>query len=113
MELVINDNMFNVKSVLTSKDIQKGMMGRNFDESFDGVLFVLEDGEHYFWMKNCITHLDIVYIQDGVVSKIHHNCEPCKTKECEYYKGSGDMVLELPGNTCKKYNIKKGDSVLV
>lgn len=113
MDLVINDNMFNVRCVITPKDIQKGMMGIDFDGSFDGMLFLMDDEDHSFWMKNCITNLDILFIEDGVVSTIHHNCKPCKTENCKYYKGSGDMVLELPGNTCKKYNIKEGDSVLV
>lgn len=113
MDLVINDNMFNVKCVITPKDIQKGMMGRNFDDSFDGMLFLMENGNHSFWMKNCIINLDIIFIKNGVISKIHHNCKPCKTNKCENYKGSGDMVLELPGNTCKKYNITEGNSVSI
>lgn len=113
MELTINDNLFNVKCVMTPKDIQKGMMGRKFDDSFDGMLFLMDNENHSFWMKNCITNLDIIFIKNGFITKIHHNCLPCKTEHCENYKGSGDMVLELPGNTCKKYHIKEGDSVLI
>lgn len=113
MDLVINDNMFNVKCVMTPKDIQKGMMGKDFDDSFDGMLFLMDDKNHSFWMKNCITNLDIIFIKNGIISKIHHNCKPCKTKNCNYYKGSGDMVLELSGNTCKKYDITEGDQVLI
>jgi len=113
MDLIINDNMFDVKCVITPKDIQKGMMGREFDKTFDGMLFLMSDEDHSFWMKNCITNLDIIFIKNNVISKIHHNCKPCKTSKCEYYKGYGDMVLELPGNSCKKLNINEGDQVLI
>lgn len=113
MELTINNNLFDVKCVMTSKDIQKGMMNKNFDGSFDGMLFLIDNEDHSFWMKNCIVHLDIIFIKDGIVNKIHHNCKPCHTENCDLFEGSGDMVLELPGNTCKKYHIKEGDSVLI
>lgn len=112
MDLKINNNIYNVKCVITPKDIENGMMNRKF-EGFDGMLFIMDDGPHNFWMKNCKVPLDIIFIKNGIISKIHHNCEPCKTPECDHYEGSGDMVLELPGSECKKYNIKEGDRVLV
>lgn len=113
MKLVINNNLFNVKSVMTGKDIASGMMQKNFDNTFDGMLFLVEDGSHSFWMKNCICNLDVIFIKNGKITKVHHNCPPCITEECDHYTGSGDMVLELSGNTCKKYNIKEGDLVSV
>ena len=33
MELIVNNNLFNVKCVITSKDIQNGMMDKKFDKS--------------------------------------------------------------------------------
>lgn len=113
MELVINNNLFNVKCVFLPKDVQNGMMGKKFDDSFDGMLFLMDDEAHSFWMKNCITNLDIIFIGNGIINKIYHNCPPCKTPECQHYEGFGDLVLELLGNTCKTYNIKDGDSVLI
>jgi len=111
MDITINDNLYNVKCVITQKDIQNGMMGKKFDGSFDGMLFLMDDGSHNFWMKDCFEHLDIIFIQDGIINKIHHNCPPCDKKECKHYEGFGDMVLELPGNQCKKYQIKEGDNI--
>lgn len=110
MKVKINNNLFDVKTVLTTKDIQNGMMGKKFD-GFDGMLFLMKNEPHSFWMKNCVVHLDIVYIEDNVIVKIHHNCKPCLTDNCNHYKGYGDMVLELPGGTCKNYKIKEGDEV--
>ena len=34
MKVKINDNLFDVKTVLTSKDAQQGMMGKKFDKTF-------------------------------------------------------------------------------
>jgi len=110
MKVKINNNMFDVKTVLTSKDTQNGMMGKKFD-GFDGMLFFMKNEPHSFWMKNCLVHLDILYIDNNKITKIHHNCKPCFTKECEHYEGNGDMVLELPGGTCKTYDIKEDDEI--
>ena len=111
MNVKINDNLFSVKPVLTSKDIQNGMMGKKFDGTFDGMLFLMKNGPHSFWMKNCIVHLDIIFIDGNQITKIHHNCKPCHAEDCETYKGNGDIVLELPGGDCKKYDIKEGDLI--
>lgn len=111
MKVKINNNLFDVKTLLTSKDTQKGMMGKKFDGSFDGMLFFMKKKPHSFWMKNCLEHLDIIFINDNIISKIHHNCKPCFTEECKRYEGNGDLVLEIPGGTCKKYDIKEGDEL--
>ena len=111
MKIKINNNLFDIKSVLTSKDTQNGMMNKKFDDSFDGMLFFMKKGPHSFWMKNCLVHLDIIYIDDNIISKIHHNCKPCISDDCDHYEGNGDMILELPGGSCKKYQIKEGDEI--
>ena len=71
----------------------------------------MSDGDHCFWMKNCIIHLDIIFISDNVITKIHHDCPPCETKDCENYCGDGDMILEIKGGSCKRYGIEEGDSI--
>jgi uncharacterized membrane protein (UPF0127 family) len=112
MKVAINNNLFDVKSVLTSKDIQNGMMGKKFD-GFDGMLFFMKNRPHSFWMKNCIIHLDIIFIGNNKIVNIHHNCKPCLNGDCDNFEGSGDLVLELPGGTCKNYDIKEGDTIKI
>jgi uncharacterized membrane protein (UPF0127 family) len=112
MELTINKNKFKVKTLITSKDTSQGMMNKHFDDTFNGMLFIMSEGQHCFWMKNCITPLDIIMIENDIITKIHHNCPPCKNKDCRNYCGEGDMILELQGGTCKKLNIKSGDKVI-
>jgi uncharacterized membrane protein (UPF0127 family) len=111
MEVIVNNNKYDVKCVLTQKDISNGMMDKKFDNNFDGMFFIMDDGEHNFWMKNCITPLDIIFINDNVITKIFENCEPCRSEECKRYTANGNYVLEIPAGDCSKYKIKEGDTV--
>ena len=111
MEVKINDNTFKVKP-LTDKDSQaEGMMGKDFDDTFDGMLFLMGGKEQCFWMKNCIIPLDILMIKNNVIVNIHENCPPCNDEECPSYCGMGNIVLEIPGGTCEELGIQPGDSV--
>jgi uncharacterized membrane protein (UPF0127 family) len=112
-QVKINNNLFDVKTVISQTDIQNGMMGKKFNNEFNGMLFIMKPGVHSFWMKNCITPLDIIFIKKNKVNVIHKDCPPCKTKDCQMYKGEGDLVLEIKGGDCDKYDIKEGDDVYV
>jgi uncharacterized membrane protein (UPF0127 family) len=112
MIISIKNKKFNVKTVLTEKDMQKGMMGKDFDSTFNGMLFIREMGQHCFWMKNCIIPLDIIFIDGNTITSIHHNCPPCTTNHCENYCGDGDMVLELKGGTSKELGLLEGDEII-
>jgi len=50
-------------------------------------------------------------IKNNRIIKIHHNCPPCTTEDCEHYCGQGNIVLELPSGSCKKLGIQRGDNV--
>lgn len=116
MEVIINNNLFNVKSAITDKDIQDGMKGKKFDDEFNGMLFVMSEGTHSFWMKDCITPLDIIFISDESIIKIYSDCPPCREQDnskCPRYDGVGDMILEINGGDCIKYDITEGDSILI
>lgn len=111
MIISINKKKFKVKTVVSKKDTINGMMNKKFNTEFNGMLFIMDEGEHCFWMKNCIIPLDIIYIEDGRITEIHHNCPPCKSDDCTNYCGEGDFILEVKGGTCKKNRIKVGDLV--
>lgn len=112
-EVKINNNLFNVITVLTEKDIQEGMMGKKFNEKFNGMLFVMKPGRQSFWMKNCEISLDIIFVKNMKVFIIHKNCPPCRDNKCQEYSGEGDLILEIVGGDCDKYDIKEGDSVYI
>lgn len=113
MNVIVNDNIIKVKLCTTFDSIKEGMMGKNFNESFNGMLFLMpETTEQSFWMYNCIIPLDIIMINENKITNINHNCQPCNNMdECKSYKGYGNLVLEVPGNYCKENDIKKGDLV--
>jgi uncharacterized membrane protein (UPF0127 family) len=112
MKVIIDNNIFKVKLCTTPDSIQKGMMGKNFDETFSGMLFFLPPGPQSFWMYDCIIPLDIIMINGNEITDIHHNCPPCDNMgDCKSYKGYGDAVLELAGGYCRKNGIKKGDKI--
>jgi uncharacterized membrane protein (UPF0127 family) len=112
-QVKINNNLFDVRTVMSQTDIQNGMMGKKFSDGFDGMLFIMDEGSHSFWMGGCKIPLDIIFIDNMKVSKIHKNCPPCRTKDCPTYKGNGDLVLEIKGGSCDEYDIKEGDDVYI
>lgn len=106
MNVRINNKTFVLEVKETDEEIKQGMMGR---DSLEGaMLFNVGKGHHSFWMKNCKIPLDIVFINNNRISKIHENCQPCD--ECnENFTGIGDKVLEFPAGTSNGW--KPGDRV--
>ena len=109
----INNGISMKTKVLTTKHaIAKGMMGRKFTKEFFALLFVMDNEDSPFWMKNCIVPLDVVFIKDSLVTKVHHSCPPCKPgTTCKFYRGIGDLVMELPGGSCKALKIARGSKI--
>jgi uncharacterized membrane protein (UPF0127 family) len=108
----IKDNILSSKICATPDQIENGMMDKTF-EGFDSMVFLMNGKSHSFWMKNCIIPLDIIFIKNNVVNKIHHDCPPCNSDQCESYTGVGNIVLELPGGYCQDHNIKEGDPFVI
>jgi uncharacterized membrane protein (UPF0127 family) len=107
----INQHTFKTKVLQSRREITLGMMGKKFNGEFNALLFVMNKPESSFWMKNCIVPLDVIFVKNGKITKIHHNCPPCKKDECKTYPGTGELVIEMPGGTCKVLNIKRGAKV--
>ena len=111
MLVKINKKEFQVK-VLTDKKSQSiGMKKNKFSSRNEGLLFLMGGEEQCFWMKDCIINLDIIMIKNNTITSINHNCPPCNEDDCTSYCGEGNIVLELEGNTCKKFGISEGDFV--
>ena len=111
MRVNINENIFNVKTLVDKKSQRIGMQKRRFDSTFDGLLFLMGGKKQCFWMKDCIIPLDIIMIKNNVIVNIHHDCPPCNSENCPSYCGRGNIVLELAGGTCEELNIQPGDWV--
>jgi len=102
MKIRLNNKEIKVEVMDTPNGISTGMMGR---EQLDGGMLFLFDGvgERYFWMKNCLIPLDIIFMVGGEVSEVYENCLPCESEPCEHYWGLADKVLELNGGTYKDF----------
>jgi uncharacterized protein len=111
MKVKINEKTFNVKTLIDKKSQSIGMMGKRFNKTFNGLLFLMSGKKQCFWMKNCIIPLDIIIIKNNVIVTIHRECPPCRGNECPSYCGSGNIVLEIAGGDCDRLNIQAGDSV--
>lgn len=109
MSVTINGKTFPAEYMTSESEIQKGMMGR---KSLDGcMVFKLNKGHHSFWMKNCLIPLDIVFVLNKRISKIHPNCQPPESHVMNppKYTGIGDHVIEFPAGTTTKWKV--GDQV--
>ena len=108
MVVKINNVEFSAEYMRTPDEISKGMMGRDILNGC--MVFKMKKGHHTFWMKNCNISLDIVFVMDNRITKIHSNCQPCD--ECkERFSGFGDYVIEFPSGTAKNWKI--GDYVIL
>lgn len=113
MIVKIKNNTFKAKVAKTPKQITNGMGFKLFNENFNAMLFMLEDGNHCFWMKNCIIPLDIIFIRNNQITKIFPNCQPCTNTNCNKFCGEADIVLEVESGICQKLNIKEKDNVKI
>ena len=97
--------------IMDTPDLQvTGMMGRKKLEG--GMAFPYDEvAKREFHTKNCKIPLDIIFINQGEIDSISHNCPPCQEKNCPKYSGMADTVLELLGGYCEQNNINVGDKV--
>jgi uncharacterized membrane protein (UPF0127 family) len=112
MNVKINQIIFKVKTLIDDESQSIGMMGKTFDNTFNGLLFLMGGKKQSFWMKNCLIPLDLIIIKNNVITTIHRNCPPCNDEfDCPSYGGNGNIVLEVEGGTCDINNIETGDWV--
>lgn len=107
MNVILNNKTIALELMTTPDSRNTGMMGREYLNG--GMLFLFpEVSERSFWMKNCLIHLDIVFIVGNKITKIYRHCPPCNEIKCNRYEGIGDKVLELPSG---EYTLSQGERV--
>ena len=108
MSVHINSKTFPAEYLSEPEEIRRGMMGR---ESLNGcMVFKMGKGHHSFWMKDCLIPLDIVFVSNNRISRIHPDCPPAGNKlNLPRYTGIGDHVIEFPAGTSTNWKI--GDKV--
>lgn len=105
----INNKTFSAEYLSTPEEMAKGMMGRN---SLEGcMVFKKGKGHHSFWMKGCLIPLDIIFVTNNRISRIHPNCPAPDSHQMNppKYTGIGDHIIEFPAGTCDGWKV--GDRV--
>jgi uncharacterized membrane protein (UPF0127 family) len=92
------------------KDFKKGLSHREHLLENEGMLFNFKEKKKVsFHMKDCLIPLDIIFIKDGIIKKIFHNCQPCIDGNCTNFEDEDiDTVVELAGESCKTNSIQEG-----
>ncbi|MFC4526071.1 DUF192 domain-containing protein [Dyella halodurans] len=96
---------------------ERGLMMRTELAADHSMLFVFpEDAPRWFWMKNTLIPLDILYFdgQRKLVS-VQANVPPCKADPCPSYPSDlpARYVLELAGGTAAKLGAQVGDELTI
>ncbi|MCC4771829.1 hypothetical protein FXV91_17150 [Methanosarcina sp. DH2] len=114
-QVCIKDSCFSVEIAATQFQRQYGLMDREYLDPDRGMLFVFEkEGNHYFWMKNTLIPLDIIWINSSQdIVYIERNAQPCTPDFCPSIDPgkNASYVLEINGGLSDKYGINVGDKV--
>ena len=107
-----------VELAKTPDELRQGLMHRENLKEGRGMLFVYEEPRiPSFWMKNMLIPLDIIFIGgDLEIKHITSQVPPCPQDEkCPTYSHPIPVkyVLEVPGGYAKKYQIYKGDLLVL
>ncbi|MBD6620471.1 DUF192 domain-containing protein [Komarekiella sp. 'clone 1'] len=110
-KLIQGERTFYLESASLPEELYKGLKFRTFLPSNRGMLFDL--GRRHtnvgFWMYKVQIPLDIVYLDDGVVTKVINNASPCPKQPCPvYYAPTATHVLELRAEQANQVHIQPG-----
>lgn len=100
---------FSVEIADTEAERSKGLMNRESLATSAGMLFVYPEPKHpYFWMKNTLIPLDMVFADEsGLVTKVHSNAIPHDLTPID--GGAGvKFVLEINAGLAARMDIVPG-----
>lgn len=105
--------VFYVDLALTLAEQSRGYMWRKTISPEEGLLFMYDrPGIRKFWMKNCLTAMDMIWLdRDGGVIAIEHSAPPCTEDPCENYGPDQPSfhVLEVAPGVSREEGLKPGD----
>ena len=107
-----NGVVIQVEVTQTPTERATGLMNRQSLPLDRGMLFVFEQpGLHFFWMKNTLLPLDIVWLShDKRVLHIEENVPPCKKDPCPAYGPpmKSLYVLEVNAGVAQRQGLSAG-----
>ena len=100
---------FIVEVAKTDQERQKWLMNREKLWKNKWMIFVFEEEKrHYFWMKNTLIPLDIIWIDSNLEIIDIQTAQPCQTPICTNYNPKWDAkyVLEINAWIAEKRNME-------
>ena len=93
----------------TPDERRRGLMGRESLPLVCGMLFEGLSGGGYFWMKDCLIPLDVVFMnKGGAITRIYTMpVDKAGTKHYDYDEDDASAI-ELKEGFCKRHGIVKG-----
>jgi len=113
-EICFDKTCFDVEIANTNEQRQKWLMFRQNMPEKSGMIFVFEKSQPYwFWMKNTLIPLDMLWIDDQLQIVDIQQATPCTQDPCPSYKPKwvALYVLELNKWISEKYEIKIWDKM--
>jgi uncharacterized membrane protein (UPF0127 family) len=109
--LTVNDHTYHLQVVSTETAMEKGLGGREYMPSGEGMLFDMgRNMEQCYWMKGMRFPLDIIWVNDDYqVTHIERSLEPASYPK--RYCGDGRYVIELNAGQSDVAGIKLGQSL--
>jgi uncharacterized protein len=100
---------FRVELAITPEEHSRGLMFRKYLDSNTGMLFIFDDDDiRFFWMKDTLIPLDIIFINSRLeVVDIHRFAKPMDEMTI-VSRSPVRYVLEIKGGKADYCGIKKG-----
>lgn len=101
----------------TPQKTEKGLMFVKHLPEDEGMLFAFDkEQEHFFWMKNTLIDLDIIFLSaQGRITQAYeavpHTYTYTPEREIPVVRGEGRYVLEAASGTVSRHNLRPGDSL--
>ena len=109
--VILAGKTINVEIADSSEEQRIGLMNRTTLSQDHGMLFIFPDEQQrYFWMKNTLIPLDIIFIDSNLNIINVHTAEPCTQEPCLIYDSTkpAKYVLEVNAGYAEKHGIKPG-----
>lgn len=94
-----------------------GLMNRTVLAPNWGMLFVFDQsGRHYFWMKNTLVALDMIWLDENQKIVGIRHALPCEAEPCPVYApedpdASAKFVVEVNSGFSEKNGVRQGQKI--
>lgn len=108
----LGSESFKLQVVDDPSSRRQGLMGREFLEPNEGMLFDFPaDTTPAIWMRNMVISLDLLFVDEqGELVQVFAEVPPCTTAPCEVYRAERPLrfVIEVSAGTAARLGLTPG-----